>query len=155
VPNHPIEIRYRLKATTRSAGDKRNSKLPADSTSQPAAPQLPRITRLMALAIKLQQQVLEHAHLTYQELARLGHVSPARLTQVLNLLYLAPDLQEWLLWLEPTRKGRDCVNEHTLRRITGIYDWQLQREAVRTILSDSEIDLSGIGSVEDKAGCDE
>lgn len=108
----------------------------------------------MALAIKLQDQEPEHAHLTFQELARLGHVSAPRLTQILNLLYLAPDLQEWLLWLEPIRKGRDCVNEHTLRRITGVYDWQLQREAFRKILSDAGIDHSRIGSVEDQAGCD-
>jgi hypothetical protein len=34
-----------------------------------------------------------------QELARLGHVSRTRVTQILNLLHLAPDIQERLLFL--------------------------------------------------------
>jgi len=75
----------------------------------PAGPQLPRITRLMALAMQLQSLQHEHADLTYQDLARLGHVSASRLTQILNLLHLAPDLQERLLWLEPNPKGRDLI----------------------------------------------
>src|ERR1039457_4054719 len=95
------EIRYRLKPTPQRAMDKRKLKSAAGSTLQPASPQIPRITRLMALAIKLHSQELEHTHLSYRQLARLGHISAARLTQVLNLLHLAPDLQEWLLWLEP------------------------------------------------------
>src|ERR1700736_1681228 len=70
-----------------------------------------------------------------QDLARLGHVSASRLTQILNLLHLAPDLQERLLWLEPNRKGRDRIHEHALRRLPKLYDWRQQRLAFEGILT--------------------
>jgi hypothetical protein len=59
---------------------------------------LPRVTRLMALAIKL-GQLLDEGVATHAELARLGQVTRARMSQILNLLHLAPDLQERLLTL--------------------------------------------------------
>jgi hypothetical protein len=107
----------------------------------PPAPQLPRVTRLMALAIKLQGQEPEHAHMSYQEMARLGHVSPSRLTQIMNLLHLAPDIQEQLLWLEPVKRGRDRIHEHALRRLTGIYDWSLQREVFQKLVLSTGADV--------------
>ncbi len=39
----------------------------------------------------------------YAELARLGHVTRARVTQIMNLLHLAPDIQETLLFLPAGR----------------------------------------------------
>jgi hypothetical protein len=59
----------------------------------------------MAIAIKLEDFLNHHRDLSCQELARMGQVSAPRLTQVLNLLHLAPDLQERLLWLEPNGKA--------------------------------------------------
>ncbi len=44
--------------------------------------------------------LLSHAssHIAiYAELARLGHVTHARISQLMNLLYQAPDLQEAIL----------------------------------------------------------
>jgi hypothetical protein len=77
----------------------------------------------------------EHTELTYQDLAGLGHVSASRLTQILNLLHLAPDLQERLLWLEPNRKGRDRIHERALRRLPKLYDWRQQRLAFEALLA--------------------
>jgi hypothetical protein len=37
----------------------------------------------------------------YAQLARLGHISPARLTQIMVLLHLAPAIQEYILFLSP------------------------------------------------------
>ena len=51
------------------------------------------------------------------DLARLGHVSRARLTRIMNLLSLAPDLQEQLLFLPARVRGRDVVTERDLRPI--------------------------------------
>src|SRR5260370_4297947 len=73
--------------------------------SQPLSGQLPRIARLMALAIKFENLLGEVEDLSYADLARLGGVSRSHLTHILNLLYLAPDLQEWLLVLEPRPAG--------------------------------------------------
>jgi hypothetical protein len=43
----------------------------------------------------------------YADLARLGHVTRARVTQIMNLLNLAPDIQEELVFLPKTIRGRD------------------------------------------------
>ena len=60
------------------------------------------------------------------ELARLGHVSRARLTQVMNLLSLAPDVQEQILFLPVTERGRDAVTEKQLRPIAATSSWKKQ-----------------------------
>ncbi len=49
------------------------------------------------------------------ELARLGHVSRARLTQIMNLLYLAPDLQEKLLFLPTFERATRSRNSRSGR----------------------------------------
>lgn len=54
----------------------------------------PRLARLMALAIKFDGLVRQGVVRDYADLARLGYVSRARITQIMNLLHLAPDIQE-------------------------------------------------------------
>jgi len=63
----------------------------------------------------------------YAELARLGHVSRARLSQIASLLGLAPDLQEEILFLPRTLKGRDPIQLRHLLPIAAIPDWRKQR----------------------------
>jgi hypothetical protein len=81
----------------------------------------------LALAHKL-DQLIHQGHIpNYACLARVGHVSRARITQIMGLLPLAPDLQEQILFLPPTRRGRDCVHLRQLQPIARIPDWGLQR----------------------------
>jgi hypothetical protein len=54
----------------------------------------PRIARLLALSHKLDAIVGSGEIRGYAQLARLGHISPARLTQIMVLLHLAPAIQE-------------------------------------------------------------
>jgi hypothetical protein len=61
------------------------------------------------------------------EMARLGYVTPSRLSQVMALLYLAPDIQEAILFLPPTYHGRDPITERDLRPIAAVADWGEQR----------------------------
>jgi hypothetical protein len=68
-------------------------------------PRIPRVTRLMALAIKFGGMVDRGEVRDYADLARLGYVTRARLTQIMNLLLLAPDLQEQLLFSATTIEG--------------------------------------------------
>ena len=63
----------------------------------------------------------------YGELARLGHVSPARVTQVINLLCLAPDVQEAILFLPQTLRGRDPIALRDLQPIASTLEWKMQR----------------------------
>jgi hypothetical protein len=88
---------------------------------------VPRISRLMAIAIYLDQLVRDGTVKDQAELARLGHVSRARLTQIMNLLNLAPEFQNELLKLEPLSQGRDRMTERFLRVIVAEPNWRKQR----------------------------
>ena len=88
---------------------------------------IPRIAKLMALAIRLERLIAAGIVADQAELARLGHVSRARITQIMNLLNLAPDIQETLLFLSPVEQGRDQLTERELREIVADPDWRKQR----------------------------
>jgi hypothetical protein len=87
---------------------------------------VPRVAKLMALAIHFDQLLRDGVVVDQAELARLGHVSRARLTQIMNLLNLAPDIQEDLLHLSSAGPGRSTIAERNLRGITTM-NWQRQR----------------------------
>jgi hypothetical protein len=84
---------------------------------------VPRIARLMALAIRFDRLLRAEEFRDYAELARLGRVTRARMTQIMKLLDLAPDIQEQVLFL-PSLKG---LNERNLRPIVSRIDWNEQR----------------------------
>ena len=86
---------------------------------EPDTPQakIPRISRLMAIAIHC-GELLRTGHVTNQsELARYASITPARLTQILTLLNLAPDIQEQILFLPKTTSDREHIQEKDVRRI--------------------------------------
>ena len=99
------------------------------------ADRVPRISRLMALAIRFDQLIRDGSVAGQAELARLGRVTRARLTQIMNLLHLAPDIQEAILFLPPTGRGRDRIAEIQLRPIAAIPDWHGQRRLWQNIMS--------------------
>src|SRR5271165_6891844 len=80
----------------------------AESASLPAG-RVPRVARLMALALRVEELVRTGQVASYSALASLGHVTRARICQIVNLLQLAPDIQEALLFLPPTVRGRDAI----------------------------------------------
>lgn len=90
---------------------------------------IPRISRLMALAIRFDRLIREGHVADQAELARLGHVTRARVTQIMNLLNLAPDIQEDILFLPLTEHGTDPIREIMVRPIAGTPDWRKQRRA--------------------------
>jgi len=81
----------------------------------------------MALAIRFERLVRDGEVADYADLARLGYVTRARVTQIMNLLNLAPDIQEAILFLPPVDSGRDPVIERDLRPIAAIANWRKQR----------------------------
>jgi hypothetical protein len=121
-------IQYRLYISRRRAAKT------ASRHSQPLEPQIPRISRLMAVALLLEEKLRERADLKYADLARLGSVEPSRISQIMNMLYLAPDIQEQLLFL-PSSNGRDLVCERHIRSLAIEYDWGLQRQAFALLLA--------------------
>ena len=95
---------------------------------------VPRVARLMALAIKIDGLIASGAIADQAEAARLGHVSRARMTQIMNLLLLAPDIQEQILNLPRTMRGHDLVVETHLRSIVREINWLRQREMWRALV---------------------
>jgi hypothetical protein len=89
---------------------------------------VPRVARLMALAIRFDQLIRDGVVADQAELARLGRVTRARLTQIMNLLQLAPDLQEAILFLPATPRGRDAIAERQIRPIAAMSSWSKQRK---------------------------
>jgi hypothetical protein len=101
---------------------------------RPAEPgRVSKVTRLMALAIRFEGLLRDGAVESYAELARLGHVTRARVTQIMNLLHLAPDIQEEILFLPRTRSGRDPIILAQLQAITQVLDWRKQRRRWRSL----------------------
>ena len=104
--------------------------LHTNQEAEEAAPQplrLSRVARLMALALRFEILLRNGAVANYAELALLGHVSCARISQILNLLYLAPDIQEELLFLTRQARGRDPIHLARLQPIAAQFDWARQR----------------------------
>jgi hypothetical protein len=95
----------------------------------PKSASIPRVTKLMALALRFEKLVTEGLVVNYADLARLGGVSFARVSQILNLLNLAPDIQEELLFLKKTPGGREPVTEFELRDLVAEVEWGAQRRA--------------------------
>lgn len=131
-PAPKIEFKVHFKA----AGHGRKRAVVGERPAAPAPGNLPRVTRLMALAIRFEQLIRDGAIRDLAEIARLGHVTRARVTQVMNLLHLAPDIQEAILDLPRVEQGHDPICERDLRPIAALADWRKQRAAWRALLSD-------------------
>jgi hypothetical protein len=90
----------------------------------------PRISRLMALAIRCDQLLRSGAVPDATALASLAHVTQPRMTQILNLTLLAPDIQEALLCLPAVVEGKPEISEKGLRPVCAEVDWERQRGLV-------------------------
>jgi hypothetical protein len=103
-----------------------------DTDPEPAkrvGTRIPRISRLMALAIKFHSIIARCEVRDYADLARLGYVTRARMSQIMNLLHLAPDLQEEILFLDGD--VAHSIVERNLRQVLTEVDWERQRSLWR------------------------
>ena len=64
---------------------------------------------------------------SFGQLAELGRISQPRMTQIMSLLNLAPDIQEELLYLPEVVQGKAAIHEKLLRPLTTEMDWRVQR----------------------------
>lgn len=103
-----------------------NGKAPAEPEDF-APGRVPRLSRLMALAIHFEALLANGEITDMADLARLGHVSRARITQIMNLRLLAPEIQEALFFLSRTDAVRDSLKYADLRPLTVEPDWAKQR----------------------------
>lgn len=122
-----VTITKKVHFTQRKRGRRQIAPGPKPVPQRAPVGTIPRISRLMALAIRF-DGLLRSGMVTNQaELAALGHVSRARVTQIMNLLHLAPDIQEEILFLPRTTKGRDPIRERDIRPILAEIQWPWQR----------------------------
>ena len=89
---------------------------------------VPRVSRLMALAIKVERLVQEGEFRNHRALAEAGQISRARLSQIMRLTDLAPSIQEELLFLPKTIAGPDRISEKALRPVARSLDWDIQKQ---------------------------
>jgi hypothetical protein len=88
---------------------------------------VPRVTRLLALALKFEGMIRSGVVCNYSVLAQLGEVSRSRLSQITNMLSLAPEIQEEILFLRQEEAERLHISELSIRKLSGILEWGEQR----------------------------
>jgi hypothetical protein len=108
--------------------DNRKRIVAGPAPTQPThPPRTPRISRVMALAITYDDALKRREVRSMVELAELAMVSQPRITYLMSLLNLAPDIQEELLFWPGTEQGRDPLTEKDLREVYFEIDFDIQR----------------------------
>ena len=132
-------------AGSRRGRGQRSFRPAASPAARPAVPRgrVPRVSRLLALALRVDELVRTGVIADYATLAELAHVSRARISQITNLLVLAPDIQETLLYLPRTQCGRDPIHLRQLQPLAAVLDWGRQRVLWRTLQASKGLDLPG------------
>jgi hypothetical protein len=120
-----IAVKRKIQFKCEGRGRKRIRQA-SESTAEQG--RVPRVSRLMALAIRFDMLIRQGIIGDQSELARLAHVTQPRMTQIMNLLRLAPDIQEELLFLPRCRVGRDKLSEKQMRPIAAEMCWAKQRQ---------------------------
>ena len=101
----------------------------APDTEKPSVKpgRIPRISKLMALAIQFDDMIRQGVVRDMSELATLCHVTQPRISQIMGLLQLSPAIQEELLFLPRVVDGEDPVTEKELRAVVKEVDWGKQQ----------------------------
>lgn len=117
-----------LPVRTRRVRRQRIATGPADAPP-PATDGAPRVARMLALAHHWRGLIRDGVVKDQAALARLVGVTRARVTQVMDLLYLAPDIQEAILFLPAVWEGRDPIGHREVLAFAGRCLWSEQRSA--------------------------
>lgn len=133
-----ITVKRKVQLTREAHGRRRVGAAKKRSTPAQAG-RIPRISRLMAVAIRLERLLVTGEVSDVTELARLGHVTQPRMSQILNLTLLAPDIQEELLFLPRVEAGKATIHEKMLRPVSAETDWEKQREMWRALTRDTDL----------------
>ena len=132
-----VTIEYKVHFKTGRQGRKLIKNGPAACVDEGTSGQVPRISQLMALAIWSEKLMQQGGIRDFADIARLGQISRARVSQIMNLLHLAPDIQEEILFLPKVTQGRDPITERHLRRLVAIVAWESQRLIWKALLNSS------------------
>ena len=131
--NEPTVVQCAVHFEREARGRKRVEAGPEQPSALPPG-RVPRLARFLALALRLEAQLRQGVLKDCAEVARVGHVTRARVSQILTLVNLAPDIQEAILFLPRTQRGRDPVILSDVLPIATELDWKRQRRAWRRLL---------------------
>lgn len=125
LPGSVVVATYRVR---RAAGRVEFSRNPA-----PPPPVVPRsrpaeVACMLALAHHLEEAIEQGKFRNRIDVARRLGIVDSRVTQILSLCHLAPDIQEDVLFFEVTR-GADLFSETELRKVARLLDWDEQCRA--------------------------
>lgn len=121
--NNTVDVQCRLRPAIRTAASRpRSNNAPPPSTGK-----LPRLTQVLAQALQFEEMVRTRDVKDFAGLARLGCLSRARISQVVKLAWLAPDVQQEILGLPRSSAGRFAISEVAARRIAVEPVWRAQR----------------------------
>ncbi len=121
-----FEIEFQLKPSIRAL-DRLGDKQSSETVGRSRFDRYPRIVQVVALAIHFQDLIDRGEIRNYADLARLGCISRERISQIMMLTWLAPDIQQEVLSLPQTPGGRFPVSETALRTIARVASWAEQR----------------------------
>jgi len=138
ISHNGLEVKVRLQPTVREINR------PLKKTTSPeASPQksgrFPRVAQVLSLALQFQEMIDTGEIRGYADLARLGCVSRERISQIMILTWLAPDIQQAILMLPPTPGGRFPICEDLLHPIARLPLWEDQRDRWRKLKQDKEL----------------
>lgn len=127
----PVSVDFQFSIKQRGRGAKKRIVEGAAQSdeSKPALERIPRISRYMALAIHFEDLIQQGVVTDYADLARLGHVTRARVTQIMNLRLLVPEIQEQILYHDSEPKNAARIDLKSLQLLTSDLDWGRQRKA--------------------------
>jgi len=123
-----IQMSFKVKLKSGRRGQKRVVKASAKDDASVPTGRVPRISRLMALAIHYDRLLTEGHVRSHHELSRLTGMDRSQLSRILNLRLLAPAIQEKLLFLPEITSGNDDIHLADMAKIWRERDWGQQWE---------------------------
>ncbi len=114
-----VSIEYKVNFKKRNGQQKVK---PPTSKLKKVSQKLPHITRLLALAHHLEGLINKGVVHDYADIARLSRLSRARVTQIMNLTLLAPQIQEEIL--KPSHSLFPCLKTSVIEPITKTPIWK-------------------------------
>jgi len=122
-----VEVRCSLKRRQRSQT--------ADPTALPIVDalelraKLPRITHTVARALMFEHAIANGEAADFADLARLTATTRERVSQVMKMMRLAPDIQDEILRLPPVRRPQRAITVPEVTAITDQIVWDDQRSS--------------------------
>lgn len=93
-----------------------------------------RVARLLALGHSVERLIADGTYRDYSDAALALGITRARLTQIINLTLLAPEIQEEILFMRANGKFQ-VVNERALRWVARTTEWGEQGKRWREVAS--------------------